>query len=49
MKKTKKQYYYFCRGCKRAIGRDDKKLRLQIYCEHAGKDATLTLITKTKI
>lgn len=48
-KKVEKLYYYFCRKCKRAIGRNTKRLRFKSFCDEAGDYATMTLITKTKI
>lgn len=48
-KPPKKLYYYFCRACKKAIGREFKILRAKSFCEKTGKDVVMTLITKTKI
>ncbi len=49
MKKKEKLYYYFCRECKKAIGRNFKKLRHKSFCEKTGKNTIIKLITKTRI
>jgi formaldehyde-activating enzyme involved in methanogenesis len=46
---NQKMYYYFCRSCKKAIGRPFKKLKHRSFCEQTGKETTITLITKTRI